>query len=104
MDSTSHSTNASTVKDTTSLNSPQGGPNASRPTSSRNKRQKGGRKRRNRRQSFALSHGNRASNSTSSNRPNLLDTSRQAGSRSSLYRLDNRSNTSVDSDVLLDHR
>ena len=104
MDSTPQSTAASNLKDRISLNPPQHGPHASRPTSNRAKKQKGGRKRRNRRQSFALSNDNRANNSSFPNRPSFLDASARAGTHSSLYRLENRSNTSVDSDVLLDHR
>lgn len=104
MDSASQCTSAPAANEHTSLKKHQGGPSVYPANSNRAKKQKGGRKRRNRRQSFALPHDNKASNSSLPNRPELLDAPGQAEHRSSLYRLDNRSNTSVDSDVLLDHR
>ena len=74
------------------------------PITSRNKRHRGGRKRRHRRQSFALTHDSRANSINDVDRPSLMNVAGQSGTHSSMYRLENKSNTSVDSDILLDHR
>ncbi|KAF4554616.1 Metal ion transporter-like protein 1 [Elsinoe fawcettii] len=71
------------------------------------KKHRGGRKRRNRRQSFAApSESTVNDNEEPDRRPSLLDGPRPTPASGSFYRLknDNRSNTSLESEALLDHR
>ena len=72
------------------------------------KRHRAGRKRRNRRQSFVAPSESTATNDLDDvdRRPSLLDASRPSATRSSFYRLNGgaRSNTSLESEALLDHR
>ncbi|KAF2227772.1 hypothetical protein BDZ85DRAFT_254841 [Elsinoe ampelina] len=71
------------------------------------KKHRGGRKRKNRRQSFAApSESTVNDNDEHDRRPSLLDGPRPTAASTSFYRLkdDNRSNTSLESEALLDHR
>ena len=71
------------------------------------RKHRGAKKKRNRRQSFAApSEATDASEMATEQRPSLLDApSTQSAPRPAFYRLgQNHSNTSLDSDVLMDHR
>ncbi|KAF2703167.1 hypothetical protein K504DRAFT_463795 [Pleomassaria siparia CBS 279.74] len=79
------------------------------PASVKKRKHRGGKKRRNRRQSFAATADTMGSGDMTDERhpPNLADVAGQSHSRhdSSFYRLNgNRSNTSLESEALLDHR
>ncbi|KAF2232379.1 cora-domain-containing protein [Viridothelium virens] len=70
------------------------------------RKHRGGKKKRNRRQSFAARSEATDGSEMANERPSLLDApSTQAAPRTAFYRLgQNHSNTSLDSDVLMDHR
>lgn len=71
------------------------------------KKHRAGRKRRNRRQSFVAPSEAPTEDTTAGERPSLLDAQRASASQqASFYRLQNaaRSNTSLESEALLDHR
>ncbi|GAB7350972.1 hypothetical protein MBLNU459_g1469t1 [Dothideomycetes sp. NU459] len=71
------------------------------------KRHRAGKKRRNRRQSFIAPSDTTANDMDQDQRPSLADTSRPSGgAQTSFYRLKSaaRSNTSLESEALLDHR
>ena len=77
-------------------------------SSKKRKKHRAGKKKRNRRQSFATSHDDTDTAGADDDRPSLLDSPDPAATaaRNSLYRLQsgNRSNESLDSHALLDHR
>ncbi|KXT00614.1 hypothetical protein AC578_3147 [Pseudocercospora eumusae] len=72
------------------------------------KRHRGGRKRKNRRQSFIAPSEAPTEDTTEGERPSLLDSTRHASQRDSYYRVQQSarraSNTSLESEALLDHR
>lgn len=70
------------------------------------KRHRGGKKRKNRRQSFVAPSESAVDGDDIDRRPSLLDAPRPSAQTSSFYRLrnGNRSNTSLESEALLDHR
>lgn len=72
---------------------------------SKKKRHRAGKKRRNRRQSFAAPSESTAAENEGNERPTLT-TTRPSATQTSFYRLKSaaRSNTSLESDALLDHR
>ncbi|KAF2147234.1 uncharacterized protein K452DRAFT_3873 [Aplosporella prunicola CBS 121167] len=75
-------------------------------SSSKRKKNRGGKKRR-RRQSFAApsDHIDAVSDAAAAGRPSLADVTSEQATRDSFYRLvTNRSNTSLESEALLDHR
>ncbi|OCK81214.1 cora-domain-containing protein [Lepidopterella palustris CBS 459.81] len=78
----------------------------SEPSQPKKRKHRGGKKRRNRRQSFAAPpEPLETGDSVSEGRQNFLDVSNETAARSSFYRLQsNRSNTSLESEALLDHR
>ncbi|KAI9686310.1 MAG: CorA metal ion transporter [Bogoriella megaspora] len=82
------------------------GQSSSAETPSKKRKHRGGKKRRNRRQSFAAPSEGTDVSDMAHERPSLLDAPPpDSAARSSLYRLgQNNSSTSLDSDVLLDHR
>jgi len=77
-------------------------------SSKKKKKHRAGKKKRNRRQSFAASHDDTDTAGVDDDRPSLLDSPDPTvtAARNSLYRLQsgNRSNESLDSHALLDHR
>ena len=75
-------------------------------TTTKKKRHRAGKKRRNRRQSFIAHSDTTATEAEPDQRPGLLDTSRPSAAETSFYRLKSaaRSNTSLESEALLDHR
>ncbi|KAF2477679.1 cora-domain-containing protein [Lindgomyces ingoldianus] len=91
-----------------SLATSENHPEASSSSPAKKRKHRGGRKRRNRRQSFAAtSEAMEAGDLTSEPRAGLVDVTSQPHSRttSSFYRLQaNHSNTSLESEALLDHR
>ena len=88
---------ASSTRDGT-VNSSTGG--------SKKKRHRAGKKRRNRRQSFAAPSESTVAERDDSNQRPSLTTTRPSATQTSFYRLKSaaRSNTSLESDALLDHR
>lgn len=74
------------------------------PLKKKKKKHRAGRKRRTRRQSFAAP-SEAPTEETTGERPSLLDAQRTSAHQASFYRLQhNRSNTSLESEALLDHR
>jgi len=77
-------------------------------TAPKKKRHRAGKKRRNRRQSFVAPSESTVTNDQddTDRRPSLLDNSRSSGAQNSFYRLKSaaKSNTSLESEALLDHR
>lgn len=69
------------------------------------KRHRAGKKRRNRRQSF-IAPSDTATEADNDQRPSLVDTGRPSVAETNFYRLKSaaRSNTSLESEALLDHR
>lgn len=85
---------------------PQSSRDASTPTAPKKKRHRGGKKRR-RRQSFAAPQSDQDAHSDAhdAERPSLAEVNRQKAATNRFYRLgQNRSNTSLESEALLDHR
>jgi magnesium transporter len=70
------------------------------------KRHRAGKKRRARRQSFIAPSDTTATEMEPDRRPSLLDTNHSSAAQTSFYRLKSaaRSNTSLESEALLDHR
>lgn len=69
------------------------------------KKHRAGKKRRNRRQSFAAPSEAPTEEAAGDERPSLIDAQRSSTQQASFYRLQsNRSNTSLESEALLDHR
>ena len=77
-------------------------------TAPKKKRHRAGKKRRNRRQSFVAPSESTVTNDQddTDRRPSLLDNSRSSGPQNSFYRLKSaaKSDTSMESEALLDHR
>ena len=77
-------------------------------TAPKKKRHRAGKKRRNRRQSFVAPSESTVTNDQddTDRRPSLLDNARSSGAQNSFYRLKSaaKSNTSLESEALLDHR
>ncbi|KAF2876598.1 hypothetical protein BDV95DRAFT_561166 [Massariosphaeria phaeospora] len=84
---------------------PESQPAASSSAPAKKRKHRGGKKRRNRRQSFAATAD---TDMADESRPSLVNVAGQAHSHSrassSFYQLQNRSNTSLESEALLDHR
>lgn len=71
------------------------------------RRHRAGKKRKNRRQSFAAGIDENDPNTEEPERPSLQDVAETSTSQSAFYRLGNvagRSNETLDSEILLDHR
>ncbi|KAI9658586.1 MAG: CorA metal ion transporter [Bathelium mastoideum] len=82
------------------------GQSSTAPAGAKKRKNRGAKKKRNRRQSFAARSEATDASELATERPSLLDaTSTQSAPRPAFYRLgQNHSNTSLDSDVLMDHR